>query len=499
MIPTTEQQAVADACLSGDHLVVEAGAGAGKTSTLKIAAEAMLDPRGPRRARRGLYIGFNKVTAMEAKEKFPRGVDCRTGHSLAFATHGRPLRHKLPSERAAQNLFQVAGILKLSPLVMDALTPGGPTRVVSAERLGWAARETVDSFCRSADPEITARHVGLHALPEGFDRRQYDLAVVAAARRAWADMTSTDGALRMPHDVYRKAWALSRPRLRIDFLMLDEAQDTAPVMADLVRSQDCQQIAVGDSSQQLYAWAGAIDALAKWGDAQRLYLTQSWRFGQAVAEEANKWLSLLSTPLRIVGNPGLDSELVELGNSARAVLCRTNVGAVLEVMTALSAGRRVALTGGGKEIESVARAAQTLMAGQRTNHPEFCVFENWDEVKRAAAGDEADNTLKMFVHMMTSIGPEAVIQAMRELDDEKRADVVISTGHKAKGREWESVRIAEDFAPKKTPEEGDPASKLVKPEDAMLSYVAVTRAKLRLDRGALAYVDDLPGVLATAK
>lgn len=490
MIPTEEQQAVEDAGVTGDHLVVEAGAGAGKTSTLVLTAEAML---AAGRVRRGLYIGFNKVTATEAKEKFPRAFDCRTGHSLAYASHGRPLRHKLPGERPAQNVFDVARILKLSPLVMDG-GKGAATRVVSAERLGWAARETVDRFARSADPELTIGHVGRDALPDGIDRRQYEVAVLAAAKRAWSDMASAEGQLRMPHDIYRKLWALSRPQLRVDVVMLDEAQDTAPVMADVVLSQQCQQIAVGDSNQQLYAWAGAIDALAKWGDAKRLYLTQSWRFGQAVAEEANKWLSLLPTGLEIVGNPALGSALVKLGSTARAVLCRTNVGAVLEVMTALNARKRVALVGGGREIESVARAAIALMSGRKTNHPEFCIFDSWDEVRKAAAGDEGDQTLKTFVYMMDSIGPEAVIEAMRELDDERRADLIVSTGHKAKGREWEAVRIAEDFAPKNTPTEGDPASMLVQPADAMLAYVAVTRAKLRLDRGALSYVDDVLGI-----
>lgn len=489
MIPTEEQQAVADAGVTGDHLVVEAGAGAGKTSTLRHTAEAML---ATGRVRRGVYIGFNKVTATEAKEKFPRAFDCRTGHSLAFASHGRPLKHKLPGERPAQNVWDVARILGLSPLVMDG--NGGPTRLVSAERLGWAARETVDRFARSADPELAAHHVGRDALPEGIDRRQYTAAVLAAATRAWADMASAEGQLRMPHDIYRKLWALSAPQLRADVVMLDEAQDTAPVMAALVQAQQCQQIVVGDSNQQLYAWAGAIDALAKWSEAKRLYLTQSWRFGQAVAEEANKWLSLLPTGLVIVGNPALDSQLVKLGSEARAVLCRTNVGAVLEVMTGLAARKRVALTGGGREIESVARAAQALMGGRKTNHPEFCIFDNWDEVRKAAAGDEGDQTLRTFVYMMDSIGPETVIEAMRELDDERRADLTVSTGHKAKGREWEGVRIAEDFAPKNTPTEGDPASMLVQPADAMLAYVAVTRAKIRLDRGALSYVDDVLGV-----
>jgi len=490
--PTAEQESVGDVAVTGENEIVEAGAGSGKTTVLNYTAERLLRETD---ARNGLYLGFNKVTAMEAKEKFPRAVDCRTGHSVAFATHGRPLAHKLPGKRANQKLYEVANILRLQPLTMESLTPGGPLRVVSAERVGWAARETVDRFCRSADPELTTRHVGKHALPEGFDRDQYNECVIRAARRAWSDMASPEGQLRMPHDVYRKLWALSEPQLRKGFVMLDEAQDTAPVLAKVIRDQQCQQIVVGDSCQQLYAWAGAVNALDKWGDAKRLYLTQSWRFGPAVADEANKWLSLTGRPLRLTGNPALDSQLVELGSTARAILCRTNVGAVVEVMSALAAGRRVALVGGGDEIERLAKAARRLMDGYKTDHPELCVFDSWEEVKKAAAGDEGDSTLKVLVHMMTSIGPEGVIAAMRQLTErESDAEVIVSTGHKAKGREWDSVRIAEDFTPKKTPEQGDTASTLVKLEDAMLAYVAVTRAKLRLDRGPLAYVDDVLGI-----
>jgi superfamily I DNA/RNA helicase len=54
------------------------------------------------------------------------------------------------------------------------------------------------------------------------------------------------------------------------------------------------------------------------------------------------------------------------------------------------------------------------------------------------------------------------------------------TAHKAKGREWETVRIAGDFRKDK-----------VSREEAMLAYVAVTRAKLVLDREGLAWVDSL--------
>jgi len=38
--PTPEQEAILDAVRQGDNLVIEAGAGTGKTSTLKLIAEA---------------------------------------------------------------------------------------------------------------------------------------------------------------------------------------------------------------------------------------------------------------------------------------------------------------------------------------------------------------------------------------------------------------------------------------------------------------------------
>jgi len=54
---------------------------------------------------------------------------------------------------------------------------------------------------------------------------------------------------------------------------------------------------------------------------------------------------------------------------------------------------------------------------------------------------------------------------------ESQADLVISTAHKAKGREWDRVQLASDF----------PARDRCDDADRKLLYVAVTRAKLVLD------------------
>jgi hypothetical protein len=75
--------------------------------------------------------------------------------------------------------------------------------------------------------------------------------------------------------------------------------------------------------------------------------------------------------------------------------------------------------------------------------------------------------------------------------------VIISTAHKAKGREWGSVQIGEDFEPPPPvldPLTGEPGPGPIKKADAMLHYVAVTRGRQVVHRGSLAYIDDYEGV-----
>jgi hypothetical protein len=76
----------------------------------------------------------------------------------------------------------------------------------------------------------------------------------------------------------------------------------------------------------------------------------------------------------------------------------------------------------------------------------------------------------------------------------EKIDVQVMTAHRAKGLEWDKVRIAEDFwGPKKSKvkgsDGGEPEIEMPKPEEIRLAYVAVTRAKKELDPGSLAWVE----------
>jgi hypothetical protein len=475
--PTPEQAAIIKAFSDGHSLVIEAGAGSGKTSTLKmLAAEART---------RGLYVAYNRAIADDAKRDFPRGVQCSTAHSLAYGAVGKNYRHRLNGPRVPAR--ETARILRINePVKIGDL-------YLAPNQLARLASETVVRFCRSADPEPGEWNVPKKpGLDDPAVLRELRATIAPLARRAWADLISPDGRLRFDHDTYLKIWSLSEPRLPADYIMLDEAQDANPVILSVVTGQkDAQLIAVGDRSQAIYGWRGSLDAMDAFPADVRLSLSQSFRFGSAIAAEANKWLAVLDARLRLTGYDRISSMLAHL-ESPDAILCRTNAEAMAQAMAAVKAGRDTAIVGGGSDIRRLAEAAVTLKAGAGTDHPELYAFRTWSEVQDYAENDPGGTDLKVLVQLIDSHGPDVIMDVIDRLTEERRAEVVISTAHKAKGREWDSVKIATDFREPKKTEDGQQGQ--IPREDSMLAYVAVTRARLTLDRAGLAWVDHyLPG------
>jgi hypothetical protein len=88
-----------------------------------------------------------------------------------------------------------------------------------------------------------------------------------------------------------------------------------------------------------------------------------------------------------------------------------------------------------------------LKDGRRTSHPELVLFASWGELQEYAEYDPAGRDLQPFVELVDTHGSEAIIAAVDALTDEDKAEVTVSTAHKAKGREWLEVRIADDFRP----------------------------------------------------
>lgn len=486
--PTDEQAHAVDAFRAGHHLVLQAGAGTGKTSTLGLLADST--------RRRGRYLAFNKDIARDAATRFPRTVRCKTAHATAYAALGHRFTSRLNSPRQpAWKTGQALGITR-------------PVRIgdheISPRALSHSVLRTVTHYCYSADRTLARHHVPrLRGLDTPAGHAQLAHQVLPFALKAWADLHNPErGAVRFEHDHYLKMWALTEPTIEADFLFLDEAQDTNPVLEEVFAAQrgHAQLVMVGDSAQAIYGWRGAQDVMTGF-DATPLTLTRSFRFGPPIAEEANRWLTLADAPIRLTGT---DTIATEVGNLDRpdAVLCRTNIGALAEVMRLLATGHRVALTRGRQQLAALALAARDLKDGRRTTHPELVLFPSWSEVQDYALYDPAGRDLQPFVDLVDTHGPDAILTAVDQLTDEKHADVTVSTAHTAKGREWPTVQIGNDFPPPKDTDQHDdqgrPIPEPVNDTDARLAYVAVTRARQHLDLGGLSWITTHPTAPSTA-
>lgn len=478
--PTAEQKAAKRAVMGGGHVVFVAYAGASKTTSLVYISDDLDDEKGE-------YLAFNSAIAKEAGTQFKKWVECRTTHSLAFHAIGKRYVNagrELPSRDVRRlRIHEVASILD----VKDGYRNGEAK--LSRNSLTYLAMQTVTRFCYSADEKITLAHVPYSKKWSTWPPQvitEVKTLAVHFAERAWADIMNLYGNLNYQHDYYLKQFQLTKPVIKKDYIMIDEGQDTNPATLDIFERQGehAQLIMVGDPYQSIYQWRGAIDALSEFQADERVYLTKSFRFGPAVAAEANKWLTMLDADKPLVGFEKIDSVVGPLENP-KAILCRTNATVIAETMHSQEAGKRVYVQGGTGEIKAFAEAAELLMAGQPASHPELIGFENWNEVKEYAEADESAKDLRTFVKLIDDYGVAKVLNvANTTVAKPQYADVTISTAHKSKGQQYESVQIAPDFSP---PEDGDMEN--VDPSEFRLAYVAVTRAQQALDCEALSWID----------
>lgn len=486
MQPTQEQQAIIEASTRKD-LVINALAGAAKTTTLEWRARA--HPQ-----QRILYIAFSKEVEQEAKRRFPANVLCRTTHGLAFKKHGVPFvnGNKLgePQLSHLQKVFR-----------MDAL----------GERMapyGAICLATVRAFIGSADPEVGAHHVPTaHAQHFGFNPE----AVLDHAQHTWTRMKDpADARIRMSHDGYLKLFQLSRPQLheRFDAVFLDEAQDTNAAVFAIIQDQEwVHRVLVGDNHQAIYAFRGATDVLRGLKDARELQLTGSFRFGPEVAALSNRVLANFLSAEYFLRGLGPSTEITdpEHGvNGAHGRPCylhRTNARLFDRAVQLLHKEcERLYWIGGIHRygLHEIANVFRVHNGEHRAvQDPILRSFANLDEME-AYARLHGERELRARIDIVRHHGAATprYLEALRvtECRDPGRADAFLGTAHRAKGKEFDHVILGEDFAPLmfEVPGTRELAPRLpgwlpgrresgvVPDEEVRINYVALTRARKRL-------------------
>jgi superfamily I DNA/RNA helicase len=507
-LPTPEQRAIEQAFnqFGYPNLKVVARAGSGKTATARYLTHSA--------SRKGVYLAFGKKNADEARARFPSHMLVKTTHALAHAAMNVRSRwgHKLKNDSNKWPLWRV--IREFGIHEEDG---------ISAEHSAYAAMQGLRCFLYSADPELTASHVYDRSKDEDYfaqrlldDYRQQHPMATAKAREHWAATVlpervktfrqhytnrllslaqdlweaqiSTTHPYPIEHDTYLKLWQLSQPIIpEIDYLIADEAQDLNACILDIILKQPCQIVMIGDPAQGIFGFRRAINGFELL-DAQTLYLSLSFRFGQVIADVANAILRVAYPDLvPIRGNPLVPSRLGPISSGRYALVARTNAGLFDEAVELARKNQRFHVVGSLKDPIERARSVYHLWAGSDPKwirHPDIKPYDDWNTLKKEA---QYDVDLARHVRLIADREDE-VLELCDLLENAgevraNQADVVLTTVHKSKGLEYPQVRMADDFSRLKIDENGQLSGPL---EEIHVLYVAVTRAERQLELNSLA-------------
>jgi tetrahydromethanopterin S-methyltransferase subunit G len=480
LVPTQEQTIACQVVKDNQRVKLNAYAGCSKTTTLSMVAHDLCAP--------SLYLAYNKSMAVEAREKFPEWVRVSTTHALAYAIYGRQLATKLKRPQGAyQNVCGTGGeIARYFKIKGIFLTCG---ESITANGIGLAIRETVNRFEYSADKKITAAHVspaGIKKVKGKLDQIEqmvYIDLVKKHAEMLWALRCNLNSNILATHDTYLKQYQLSEPDLSsYDVLYLDEGQDTNECVLDIVMRQTKPKIVVvGDEFQQIYQWRGSVNAMGKLPFVESK-LSQSFRFGQAIADLANVVLSQGDVKTNIRGWEQCESTVAyhydqKSMEGCYTLLYRTNMMLVLDAVELISRGKRVNLEIDVSDFVKLLESGVELKMGNMkgVKHEEMLPYENWSDFAKEVQGTGGElGRVYQIIDGGRVYEVLGMLRMQRNTDD---PEIILTTAHKSKGREWDVVWLASDF-PSNWNNKGEWVG--LRDEERNLLYVAVTRARKHL-------------------
>ncbi|WP_334420948.1 UvrD-helicase domain-containing protein [Acinetobacter soli] len=484
--PTSEQQRAIDkATRLKTSFKLIAFAGTGKTTTL-IHCSSALQQLG----KLGLYLSFNKKMADEANQKFAEyglnSVTCSTFHSLAYRNIPGWLKNKINKPTLLPK-----DIVQKFKLENIRFQYNGKNRQLTDLTLALIILNTLRYFCMTVDHTVTNDHAYI-ALKEQTSIKRNDVLedkITSIAKMIWNDVVDPNGDYGITHDYYLKWWVLQKPQLDFDYVMVDESQDSDQLILDVLKRQKAKVIFVGDPYQSIYGFRGAKDILQNL-DLEALYLEQSFRFGNAVADIANLLLNKLFGETRqLKGLPSKTSKVTTFSTSSyapsslNAIICRTNATAFeyfFKFHGYLNGEKKIRLEVDGKRSKDIFSGIFQLRANKRPTCKELQNFSSYqelvDHIQVFGEVEGATTELKTFLDLTNQYSWQVIEWALENsmADDETdpKNTLVISTSHKSKGLEWDNVLIAKGFNYKILDKK-----LMISADEKRLLYVTVTRAK----------------------
>ena len=435
--PTDEQKEIISAAGRGEeNIYINAFAGTGKTTTMKLITKAY--PQ-----KRFLYLAFNRAIAQEAKAKFGKNTWVYTTHGFAYGI--------LKNLRLLNNIRQIR--------VPNLVGKYGIDNFIEASRL----LNSLTGFCHSSYATYqdyynnVEQYIESHSLitdtslidPEYIDAVFFDF------------ILNREGT----HDIYLKAFQMAlgnspllpksmcqkvQNAVRIkgfDVVLVDEAQDINPVTVSIAMLLPVKQrVFVGDKHQRIYSFRKAssghlVNAIQE--NINTYYLTQSFRFTPSIARKCTQVLNLYKGEKKEI--KGIESPTT---NNKIAYITRTNAGLITKIAEFYNDNESFSLTRDPDSIFALALNVLHLTKNGGVLDKQFSYLEKIGYTKTALseyAEDVGDVELSTTIDIVSEFGKKL----NKYYDYAKRQDnsslSVLTTAHTAKGLEFKEVNVADDF------------------------------------------------------
>lgn len=498
--PTDEQAAIVSgiALKDGPSVMTNAYAGCSKTTTIEMSAPGVRTP--------ALAIAFNKINADEMAKRLPGNFTCKTMNGLGHGAWARAIgatRIQVDDRKVGGLVTQIAKDRKvdlledqwgdLRKLVTGAMAAGLVPDTIGVESLvpdspeGWM--DIADRLWITADDAEFLREMAREILIES----------IKLARQG---IISFDDQIYCPVMLGGK-W------LKYPFIAVDEAQDLSAMnhlQVQLCLHPGGRLFVVGDEKQAIYAWRGADgnsmenlrELRADWSD---LPLQTTFRCPQIVVER-NKahapgftaWHTnrpgIFEQWVRDLEGKGWDAKDLEPGS---AVLCRNNAPLMALAMKLLRSGIGVKVQGRdiGKSLESLSKKIvrkddatelQCVEAITKWQDRECAMARaNNHEERCESINDRAEALLAVLQGGKCKTSGD-LRRVLHQLFESKSGQLTLSTVHRAKGLEWESVMLLDPWRipSKYAREQALNGFKIPLQQENNLRYVAETRTRNKL-------------------
>lgn len=471
-------------------LVVSAGAGSGKTTTIVECANRIV--AGPNAGLRVAFVAFNRNIAEELKRRLPPQVVACTLNSMGFKAlcsvqrnwklDGRKnviiTRENMTSE--AQKVYgegvrKLIGLAKAHGILPAGM--GGAALTLDTEQ-NWADLMT------KYDIEFEAGAEPLKGIE--MAREALKVSIHMAEERKIVDF---DDQLYLPI-----IW--NAPFAQYDVIFADESQDINAIQRAMLKKSlrpGGRLIAVGDRSQAIYGFRGAdtesMDNIKKEFAAQELPLTISYRCAKAICAEASRHGTIEAAESAEVGtvddwkSANANGEGFESGS---AVLCRNNAPLVGLAFALMAQGKPVKMLGrdfGEGLIRMIdktkAKSMDQLESGldkiESDQIPYLMAKGKEDAAGRL--GDQIES-LRMFISNLPKEDRsiEGLKRYITNLFNDDGGLITLSSVHKSKGLEWDHVYILDAHLMPSRYARQD----WQKQQETNIQYVALTRARKHL-------------------